>query len=43
MNFGRIKQARLTYLTSISMQGTWADGIIIQAVADDLNLRLHIA
>ena len=42
MNVCRINQARLTYLTSMSMQDTWADGIIIQAVADDLNLKIHI-
>ena len=24
------------------MQGTWADGIIIQAVVDNLNLKIHI-
>ena len=24
------------------MQGTWPDGIIIQAVADNLNLKIHI-
>jgi len=24
------------------MQGTWADGIVIQAVADNLNLKIHI-
>ena len=26
----------------MSMQGTWADGIVIQAVADNLNLKIHI-
>ena len=25
------------------MQGTWCDGLIIQAVADQLNLRILIA
>lgn len=25
------------------MQGTWVDHIVIQAVADSLNLRIHIA
>ena len=24
------------------MQGTWGDGIIIQAVADNLNLKIHL-
>ena len=38
-----IRSGRLAYLTSMSMQGTWADGIIIQAVADNLNLKIHIA
>ena len=26
----------------MSLEGTWADHIIIQAVADALNLRIHI-
>lgn len=26
----------------MSIQGTWADHIVIQAVADSLNLRIHI-
>ena len=32
----------IEYLTTMSMQGTWTDGLIIQAVADKLNLRIHI-
>ena len=32
----------IQYLTSMSCQGTWADGIIIQAVADVLTLKIHI-
>ena len=32
----------IQYLTSMSCQGTWADGIIIQAVADAFNLKIHI-
>ena len=32
----------LQYLNSMSIQGTWADGLIIQAVADQLNLRVFI-
>ena len=36
-----IRTERLAYLTSMSMQSTWADGII-QAVADNLNLKIHI-
>lgn len=30
----------LSYLSGISMQGTWAD--VIQAVADSLSLRIYI-
>ena len=30
------------YLQSMSNQGTWADAIIIQAVANCLNLSIHI-
>ena len=37
-----VRSARLAYLTSMSMQGTWADGITIQAAADNLNLKIHI-
>ena len=32
----------LSYLSRISMQGTRADNIVVQAVADSLNLRIHI-
>lgn len=32
----------LSYLSCISIQGTWADNIVIQAVADSLNLRIYI-
>ena len=32
----------LRYLSHMSMQGTWADHIVIQAVADSPNLRIHI-
>ena len=31
------------YLNNMSCQGTWADAIIIQAVANCLNLSIHIA
>jgi len=31
------------YLERMSCQGTWADAIIIQAVANGLNLSIHIA
>lgn len=31
----------LSYLSCISIQGTWADNIVIQAVADSLNLRIY--
>ena len=26
----------------MSMQGTWADHIIVRAIADTLNLKIHI-
>ena len=29
-------------MTSMSNQGIWADGIIIQAVTDNLNLKIYI-
>ena len=32
----------LRYLAYMSHQGTWADAIVIQAVADALNLTIHI-
>ena len=32
----------LQYLNNMSMQGTWCDGMVIQAVADQLNLRIVI-
>ena len=32
----------LQYLSNMSMQGTWADNIIIQAVADAMNIKIHI-
>ena len=32
----------LQYLSSMSMAQTWADNIIIQAVADSMNLNIHI-
>ena len=35
--------SRGQYLNSMSIQGTWCDGLIIQAVADQLNLRIVIA
>ena len=31
------------YLNKMSCQGTWADAIIIQAVANCLNLSIHVA
>ena len=30
------------YLSSMSRKGTWADGLIIQAIADKHNLKIHI-
>ena len=32
----------LQYLSRMSMQGTWADNIVIQAVADSMNLKIYI-
>ncbi len=32
----------LHYVTQMSMPGTWADGLIIQAVADQLSLKIFI-
>lgn len=32
----------LRYLSHMSLQGTWTDHIVIQAVADSPNLRIHI-
>ena len=32
----------LQYLSSMSMIQTWADNIIIQAVADSMNINIHI-
>lgn len=32
----------LEYLNNMSMQQTWADNIIIQAVADSMNLNIHV-
>ena len=32
----------IEYLTSLLCPGTWADGIIIQAVADVFYLKIHI-
>jgi len=32
----------IQYLSNMSMQGTWADNIIIQAVADSMNLKINV-
>ena len=37
-----LEQSWIQYLNNMSSQGTWADGIIIQAVADVFNLKIHI-
>ena len=37
-----IDQSWLEYLENMSRQGTWADNLIIQAVADALNLKIII-
>ena len=33
----------MDYLTNMSRQGTWADGIMIQAVANSINITINIA
>ena len=37
-----VEASWLRYLSSMSRQGMWADHIIIQAVADLMNLKIHI-
>ena len=37
-----LEQSWLEYLENMSRQGTWADNLIIQAVADALNLKIII-
>ena len=37
-----VEASWLIYLSSISRQGTWTDHIIIQAVADLMNLKIYI-
>ena len=32
----------IEYLSNMAKQGTWADGLIIQAVADKFHLKIHI-
>ena len=32
----------IEYLSNMAKQGTWADGLIIQAVADKFDLKIHI-
>ena len=39
---GNIEHSWQDYLQRMSNQGTWADAIIIQAVANSLNLSIHI-
>ena len=36
------KNSWLRYLNNICIQGTWADALIIQAVADALNVTIQI-
>lgn len=40
---GNTEHSWQVYLSNISCQGTWADAVIIQAVANCLNLSIHIA
>ena len=35
-----VDQSWLDYLENMSKQGTWADNVIIQGVADSLKLKL---
>jgi len=37
-----VEASWLQYVTDMSCAGTWADNIIIQAVADAMNLKIHI-
>ena len=37
-----VEASWLRYLSSMSRKGRWADHIIIQAVADAMNLKIHI-
>ena len=39
---GNTETSWLQYLSRMSMQGTWADIIVIQAVADAMNLKTYI-
>jgi len=32
----------MQYLSNMSLQGTWADHVVIQALADAMNLKLNI-
>lgn len=32
----------LEYITNMSMEGTWGDHIVMQAIAEALNLRIHV-
>ena len=36
------EDSRLRYLANMSLQGTWADGLIIQSIADALNIIINI-
>lgn len=36
------ERAWMAYLTNLSRQGTWADGIVIQAVANSINITINI-
>ena len=38
----RTDHSWLRYLACMSQQGTWADAIVIQPVADAFNLTIHI-
>ena len=36
-----VENSWLGYLNTMSMQGTWCDGLIVQAVANALGITLH--
>ena len=39
----KTERSWMDYLTNMSRQGTWADGIIIQAVPNSINIAINIA
>ena len=37
-----VETSWLDYLSNMALEGTWADHILIQAVANAMNLKIHI-